>query len=136
MRTIAVWLTEVITETLLLGCLLGALVSREIGLMYGVIGSVLAIPVVLFLHGYYLTRALAGLVRNVAARLYPVVAAALFVIHTHVAFLRLKPNMSGLGKAKELPFLAGGACVVLACAFAGNRLLWQWRRKGGNQRSA
>ena len=85
---------------LLLGCLLGTLVASQIGLLYGVIGSVLAVPVVLFLHWYYLTRALAAVVRSIKPLPYPLIAAILFVIHMHVVFVRLKPDMSSLGKVK------------------------------------
>ena len=119
-----------VAEALLLGCLLGALVSSQIGLLYGAIGSVLAVPVVLFLHWYYLTRALAAVVRNIRPQLYPLIAATLFVIHMQVAFVRLKPDMSSLGKAKELPFLAGGAGIVFACAIGGNWLLRKWINAG------
>src|SRR5207237_6763411 len=130
-KRIVVWLMEVAAEALLLGCLLGALVASQIGLLYGVIASVLAVPVLLFLHWYYLTRALAAAVRSIRPKLYPLIAATLFVIHMHVVFVRLKPDMSFLGKAKELPFLAGGACVVFACAYGGNWLLRMWVRRGG-----
>jgi hypothetical protein len=131
-KRVVVWLAEIAAEALLLGCLLGALVSNEIGLLYGVIGSVLAVPVVLFLHWYYLTRALAVVVRSIRPQLYPLIAATLFVIHMHVVFVRLKPDMSSLGKAKELPFLAGGACIVFACAFGGNWLLRKWTQARSN----
>ena len=131
-KHVVVWLTEVVAEALLLGCLLGALVSSQIGLRYSVIGSVLAIPVVLFLHWYYLSRALTAVVRSSRPQLYPLIAATLFVIHMHVVFLRLRPNMSSLGKAKELPFVAGGACIVFACALGGNWLLRKWTQTGSH----
>ena len=125
---------EVFAEGLLFGCLLGALVSSQIGLLYGVIGSALAVPVVLFLHGYYLTRVLAGVVwRSRRPWLYPVIAATLFVIHTHIVFVRLKPDMSYLGKTTEAPFLVGGACIVFACAFGGNWFLRKWVQAGSNR---
>jgi hypothetical protein len=129
----AVWIIEILVEALLLGCLLGVLVSSEIGLSYGVLGSVLALPVVLFLHGYYFTRLLAGVVwRSRGQWTYPAVAATLFVIHTHIVFVRLGPDMSTFGKAKELPFLLGGACIVFACALAGNWGLRKWTQSGGS----
>jgi hypothetical protein len=60
-RRITIWLLEVMLEALLFGCWLGVLLSSETGLLYGVVGSVLSVPVVLFINWYYLTRALAGL---------------------------------------------------------------------------
>ena len=122
-KQVVMWLTEIASEAILLGCFPGALVSRQNGVLNGVIGSVLAVPVLLFLHFYYLTRALAVAVRIIRPSLYPLTAATLFVIHMHVVFVRLKSNMTSMGKAKELPFVAGGACIVFACAFGGNRLL-------------
>ena len=135
-KRIVVWLTEIVAESLLLGCLLGALVSTQTGLLYGMIGSVLAIPVVLFLHWYYLTRALAAVAWSIRPQLYPLIAATLFVIHMLVIFLRLNPDMSSLGKARELPFVACGACIVFACAFAGNSLLRKWSAQTSGKRTS
>ena len=118
-----VFLIELVAEILLLGVLMGFLVSSQLGLIDGTIGSVLALPVVLFLHGYYLTRALALSVWNRFSPLvYPFIAVTLFLLHTHLVFLRLKPGMSQFGAGTELPFLVAGACVVFACARGGNRL--------------
>jgi hypothetical protein len=114
LKRLAVWLLQVLSEALLFGCLLGALVSSQIGLLYGVIGSALAVPVVLFLHGYYLTRALAGLVwRSQKPWLYPAIAATLFVTHIHIAIVRSRSDLTPEARAMELPFLAGGASIVL-----------------------
>lgn len=132
-RTI-VTLMEVVAEAVLLGCLMGALIANPVDpFLYGVLGSILALPVVLFLHGYYLTRVLAGVVvRGRRSWAYPALAALLFLIHTHVVFVRLGPDMSALGKAEELPFLAGGVCIVFACALAGNWLLPKWTHTSRN----
>ena len=71
--------------------------------------------------------ALAGVVwRGQKPWLYPAIAATLFVIHTHIVFFRLKPDLSSSGRSAELPFLVGGACIVFACAFGGNWLLRKW----------
>jgi len=130
-----VLLVELAAEALLLGCLLGVLVSNKIGLRYGVVGSVLAVPVVLFLHGYYLTRSFFGVVwRSQTLWAYPATAAALFAAHMYFAFVRLKPDMSPFARAIELPFLAGGAGIVFACAIAGNWLLRRWTQVGGSPR--
>jgi hypothetical protein len=124
-----VWLMEVLVEALLLGVLLGILVSSQIGLFNGVIASVLAVPVILFLHWYYITRAFFGVVwRSQTPWLYPAIAAALFVAHMYVALARAKSDLSSFAQAMEPPFLAGGACIVFACAFGGNWLLRKWTR--------
>jgi hypothetical protein len=130
-KRVAVWLIEVLAEALLLGCLLGALVSTQTGLLYGVIGSAMAVPVVLFLHWYYLTRAFVGMAwRNQIPWLYPAIAAALFVAHMHYALAQSKSDLTPFAQATELPFLAGGACMVFACAFGGSWLLRKWLQSG------
>jgi hypothetical protein len=120
-----------VAEAVLLGGLMGALIANPIDpFFYGVLGSILALPVVLFLHGYYLTRILAGsFVRGRRSWVYPSLAALLFAIHTHVVFVRLGSDMSLLGKANEFPFLVGGAYIVSGCAFAGNWLLVKWAHR-------
>ena len=134
LERVVVTLMEVTAEVVLLGCLIGALTANQgERLLYVVLGSLVALPVVLFLHGYYFTRVLAGvLLRSGKRWLYPAIAATLFVIHTYVIFVRLKPDMSALGKAVEAPFLAGGACVAFACAFAVNWLFRKWTKTGSN----
>ncbi len=129
-KCILVSTLEVATEALVLGCFLGVLVSSRISLSAGLVGSVLAVPVVLFFHWYYLTRVLAASFRRIKPALYPAVAATLFVIHMHVAFVRLKPDMSSFGKELELPFLVGGAAIVFACALTGNWFLQKWANRG------
>lgn len=125
-RTITL-LTELVAEVLLLSCLLSALLSNTIAFRNAAIGFAIALPVILFLHGYYLTRAFVGVVwRSQTLWAYPALAAPLFVAHMYFAFVRLKPDMSQRAKATELPFLAGGACIVFACAFVGNWLLLRW----------
>jgi hypothetical protein len=134
MKRVFVWFIEVLAEALLLGCLLGALLSSQIGLRYGVIGSILAVPVVLFLHGYYLTRAIAGVVCMTKGRwLYPVVAAGLFVAHVYFAFAQSKSALSPEALVMEPFFLVGGACVVFGCAFVGGYFLRRWERAGSSQ---
>lgn len=133
LKRVVVGLIEILAEALLLGCLLGVLVSSEIGLLYGVIGSVLAVPVVLFLHWYYLSRVLVGIAwRSRYPWLYPAMAAAAFVAHMHFAVARSKSDLTPFAQAKELPFLVGGACIVFACALGGNWLLRKWTRSGYN----
>jgi|SRR5271165_1009725 len=127
-KRIIVLIVELSVEAFLLGTLLGTLLLPNfIHLITGVWALAFAVAVVLFVHGYYLTRAFFGVVwRSQTLWAYPALAAALFVAHMHFAFIRLKPDMSPMGRATELPFLAGGACVVFACAFAGNWLLRRW----------
>lgn len=132
-KRLAVWSLEALTATFLLGVLFGAVtLPNFISLLPGVWALGLGIGAVLFLHGYYLTTALFGVVwRSHRSWLYPAIAATLFVIHTHIVFVRLKPDITQEGRATELPFLTGGACIVFACAFAGNWLLRKWTQGSG-----
>lgn len=127
LKRVIVLLVEVLTEALLLGCLMGALVSNQIGMLNGMLGAVLAVPVVLFLNGYYLTRALAGVAwMSQKPWLYPVTAAAVFVAHVHYVVARSRSDLTLFAQATELPFLIGGACIVFACALGGNWLTQKW----------
>jgi len=134
-KRITVWLLKALVTTLLFGVLFGALSSPDlstfISLLPGVWALAFGIGAILFLHGYYLTTAPAGVVwRSQKLWLYPAIPAALFVIHTRIVFSRLKPDLSSSGRAAELPFLAGAACIVVACAVGGNWLLRKWIRPG------
>jgi len=140
-KRLAVWILEAIATTVLLGVLFGALSSPDLNafirLLPGVWALAIGVGAILFLHGYYLTTALAGVVwRSQKLWLYPAVTATLFVIHTHVVFFRLGPDLSSSGRAAELPFLAGGVCIVLVSAFGGNWLLRNWTRSSENPQGA
>lgn len=140
LKRLAVWLLEALVTTALLGVLFGALSSPDlssfINLLPGAWALAFGVGAILFLHGYYLTTALAGVVWRSQKWLYPAITATLFVIHTHIVFFRLKPDLSSSGKAAELPFLVGGVCIVLACTFSGNWLLRNWTRSSNNPQSA
>src|SRR6185437_10525403 len=89
-KRLAVWLLERSVEALLLGLLFSYLLLRDPRSLFpdfwkfGVI-----VASILFVHGYYVTTALAGVVwRSRRWWLYPAIAAALLVIHTRFIFLR------------------------------------------------
>jgi hypothetical protein len=141
LKRVAVWLVEQLPEAFLLGCLLAALVLRIAGQHAGLfpkgikdslqVVSVLGVAVatILFMHGYYATKAVFGvLFRSNRPWLYPVIAAALFVIHCHITFLRAKPDLTPEARNMELPFVVAGACIVFTCAFAGGWFLRKWTR--------
>jgi uncharacterized membrane-anchored protein len=133
-KRIVVWLMEVLTEAFLLGTLLGALLFPNFtSLISGVWALAFAVGVVLFLHWYYLTRALFGVAwRSQRPWVYPAIAATLFVTHMHIAVVRSKSDLTPFAQATELPFLAGGACIVFACTFVGGWLLRKWTQAGSN----
>jgi hypothetical protein len=128
----AVWLLEILTETVLLGVLLGALTlpaADFVKLLPGFYAWGLAVCLVLFFSGYYLTRALFGLVwRSQIWWLYSTIAIGLFVVHTHIVFLLGRPDFSPEGRALELPFLACGAGVVFSCTSISSWCFRRWTR--------
>lgn len=128
LKRLIAWVLEILAEALLLGILLAALLFPNfVRLISGIWALAFAVVVVLFLHGYYLTRALIGVVwRSQNKWLYPALAAALFVAHMHIAIVRSKSDLTPFAQATELPFLTGGACIVFACAFVGGWVLRKW----------
>jgi hypothetical protein len=108
-KRIASFLIELVAEALLLGVLLGAMASPRIGLLNGIIGSIMAVPVILGLHGYYVSRILAGIARTSKVKsLYPAIAASVFIAHVLIIIWRSKSDLSPATKAVSLPFLIGG----------------------------
>jgi hypothetical protein len=129
MRSIGVLLTrvgvvilELIAEALLLGVLLGLLI---VPIKFAAL-AVGALPVilVLFMHGYYFTRPVLGLLwRGARSWLYALVAAALFTIHMAIGYARLRPDMMQVRTWVVITFFAGGATIVFVCALVGRRWL-------------
>jgi hypothetical protein len=127
-KRIVVWLTERLVEGFLLGVLLAYLaVPTFINSLGGIRASGVVVGVLLFMHGYYLTTAFVAVVwRSAKTWLYPTITAALFALHTHVVFLRGRPDFTREARAMELPFVLAGVCIVFACSFAGSRILRRW----------
>ena len=127
-----VWLLEIVAETLLIGALLGMLLFPDItSALRSIVASVLAVGLLLFLHGYYLTVGILGVVwRNRRAWSYPGIAAALFVAHMHVAISRSKSDLTLVARTAEIPFLLGGASIVFLCTCVGNWCLRKWSTRG------
>ena len=95
LKRLAVWLLERFAEGCLLGGLLGYLWSRSSrdasmtlwNWLQGFSSFGLAVAVVLFLHGYYVTTAFFGVVwRSAKPLVYPTITSALFIFHTHIVF--------------------------------------------------
>ena len=141
-KRLGVWLLERLLEGFLLGVLLASLLVRNLtdsvrphfAAWISLLGASSAIVgVALFLHGYYLTTAFFGVFwRSTKSWLYGAITAALFVFHSHIAFLHGKQDFTPEARAMESPFLLCGACIVFGCAFAGNRVLNRWRQASGS----
>ena len=135
LKRLAVWLLERLAEACLLGGLLGYLLSlgsaderltlRHLIADFWVFG--LAVAFILFLHGYYLTTALVGLLwRSAETWTYPIITPALFVFHTHVVFMHAGSDFTPEARAMEFPFELAGAGIVFFCALIGSSVLKRW----------
>jgi hypothetical protein len=118
-------LCELLAETTLLGFLFGMLIiPGQMSSLTALAASALPVVVVLYLHGYYLTRPIAGLLwKKNNPWLYAVVSASLFAIHISVGFARLRPDMAPEAASKFPVFLVCGACIVFCCAAVGKSML-------------
>lgn len=132
LKRIAVLVAELLAEAFLLSFLLGTMISDKIGLVKGVLGALVTVPVILGIHGYYLSRILATVAWASKAKwLYPGLATTAFIVHVTL-IARFKSDLSPRAQVLILPFLIGGTCIVFACSFAGNKLYKKW---GGWPRS-
>jgi hypothetical protein len=132
LKRLAVWLLERFVEALFLGLLFGYLMRLPLfsSLLRDFWRLALIVAVILFMHGYYVTTALFGVVwRSRKSWLYPAIAAALLVLHTRLIFWRAGSDFTRETRAMELPFAVMGACIVFACSFAGGRVLDKWLTK-------
>ena len=128
LKRVSVVLLEITAESLLLGGLFSLLlIPGHMNSFIAVVISPLPVIVVLYLHGYYLTRPLIGIAWGAKKSwLYAGVAAVLFSIHMSVAIARLWPDISPEGRGAALPFLAGGTAIIFSCALAGRKCLSNW----------
>lgn len=130
LKRLVVWLSERTLEGFLLGGVFAFLSIRELSAAWV---SALLVGVVLFVHGYYFTTAIFGVLwRTKKSWLYGATTATLFALHSHIVFLRAKPDFTPEARAMEAPFVLCGACVVFACSFGGNHILNRWGQTSGN----
>jgi hypothetical protein len=114
-------LIELLIEVVLLGILMGALLSKRDEFSKVALGAILALPVVLGLHFYYISRVLAVFVTwaGTVKWHYSGLAAAAFIAHASFIASQLWPDVTSRARAVVLPFLLGGAGIVYAVSFAG-----------------
>jgi hypothetical protein len=128
LKRIAVVLLELVVEALALGILFGLLLApEELNSFYTIVTACAPVVLVLFLDGYYLTRPLLGIFwKGTRPWLYAAIAAALFALHSSLAFLVLKSDIGTGIFGKEVIFVAGGVAIVFGCAFAGRNVYLRW----------
>ena len=127
MKRAIIVILELAIEALLLGCFMGLLMSRYVGFKNGMLGSVLAVPVIMALYGYYFVRIASMLARFSNAHwLYPLAASLAFIGDMWFALWKMKPSLSATALSLRLPFILGGICIVVACAFASIAVMRTW----------
>ena len=126
-KRIGLFLLELLIEAVLLGSLMGVLISSRTGLQNGLIGSVLSVPVILALHGYYILRVLIVIARtSFLMWLYPLLASCAFIGDAWFAAWQMNASLSPFARSGKIPFLIGGACIVFICAFIGTSAVRRW----------
>jgi hypothetical protein len=128
LKRLTVWLVERFVEALLFGALFGYLLLPNFRNVFPDLWRLTGIvAVVLFIHGYYVTTGLFGIVwRSRKSWVYPAIAAVLLVIHTRILFARAGSDFTPETRAMELPFAMVGACIAFGCSFVGSRVLKKW----------
>jgi hypothetical protein len=132
---LAIWALEIVTEALGT-CLIMVAVAfvdyrHEAPPLHNdltpskVIGITLFILIEFALTGYLATTLISRFaLRGRLQRFYPYVCASLYLLHSSIFFVVLG---NSLLRVHNLVLQLGGACLTLACTWAGNRLLSQRR---------
>jgi hypothetical protein len=124
-KRLVVWLIETLSEALLLGTVLIALLGYDQKAFFKDL-SVYSSGVVLlfFTTGYILTTAVVRAVWSGRALwLYPTVATGLFLIHFEIMNVLLR---GAFAPSDRLRIRAAGACIVILCTIAGTLALRKW----------
>ncbi len=118
---------ELLAEALALGSVMGLMTAHAIGMKNGLPGSIIAIPVILGLHGYYISRIATIVTWSSKARfLYPLAASVAFVAHLLFLISTGRSDLSLQARALMVPFLILGTIVVFGCALIGNEIAKKW----------
>jgi hypothetical protein len=138
LKRILVLLAELLTEALFLGVMLGTIATASAGAhdWKAVLGAVIAVPVILALHGYYISRILVTILSFSRVKwLYPIGAAAAFAAHVAYMQVRFSQDFDAEFKPFLLRFLIAGTCVVFVCALGGTQLFRTWSQVRVDPRS-
>ena len=127
MKRIVELLLELFAEVLLMSCFLGLMILNKVEVFKGIFGFMLALPVILALFGYYISRLLACVTWVSKAKwLYPCSAALAFLAHALFIADKLRPDETPVARTISLPFVLGGTLIVFLCASIGNNLFRKW----------
>jgi hypothetical protein len=124
LKRVAVWLLETLCGCLLLGLFVEvSFVPVRQSFMSDVQWLAFVIGGMSITAGYALTSAIFRMAwNNQGSRMYPVVAGALFLIHSQIFFIAA----GGVNKSERWSIQAAGACVVFVCTFLGTIGLRKW----------
>jgi len=132
LKRLATWLLETVLEALLLSVVLLSLSGYTRGaLLKDLATGFVWITTMFFSTGYLFTTVIARAVwRRGRIWGYPVIALALFFVHFEI----LNHAIGGIFNPHDRVVIRiAGACIVLACTFAGTLALRRWtaaNRKG------
>jgi hypothetical protein len=121
-KRLLVWLIEMVSEILLLGILLTVLLGHDPGSFLKDLSIYSSGTALLFFStGYFLTTLVVrGVLKRQALWIYPAIATGLFLIHFEIMNVSLG---GAFAPPDRLRILVAGACIVLACTFAGTWFL-------------
>jgi hypothetical protein len=131
LKRLAVWLLETLLAVFLigLGWLLFVGYDKTRGFGRELLFSVTWIGLFSFSTGYLFTTAtFRAIWRDLRPWSYPIIATALFLIHSQICFVIL----GSLSKSERLAFQIPSGFIVLACTFVGSLILRKWCRRSAN----
>jgi hypothetical protein len=125
LKRLTIWLVETALAVFLLGAgwflYVGHDKTRGIG--KDLLLSVIWIGLFSFSTGYLLTTAVSrALWRDLRPWSYPIIATALFLVHSQICFV----IFDSLGEAQRLVFQVPGGLTVFACTIVGGIVLRRW----------
>jgi hypothetical protein len=129
-RRLGITALELLAEAIFLGLLFGLLLAPS-NFNALAVGS-LPVVLMLFLHGYYFTRPLVGLLwKRGNYWIYGLIASILFIGHMGIGYARLRPDMRQVSSWIVVTFFVVGCAIVFVCAVMGHRWLIHSRNLAG-----
>ncbi len=121
-KRVVVWFIETLSEILLLGIVLALLLGHDPGAFFKDLSAYSSgVALLFFTTGYLFTTLLVRAIWNGQALwIYPTIATGLYFLHFEIMNVSLH---GAFAPPDRLRIRVAGACIVLACTFAGTWLL-------------
>ena len=124
-KRLTIWLVETIAIVVLLGLGWWLVVDQDQarGISRDILLAITWIGLFAFSTGYLLTTAISRTIwKDLRLWSYPLIAVALFFIHSQICFI----TFGTLNEAQRLALQIPGSLTVFACTFAGGLGLRRW----------